>query len=308
MGLTAAETAFIVGCARATVYRTVYRYEDVGERAVYDLRPYRGPSKVTPEVENRLVGYLDENPRELGWHRSTWTLECLARQLKRDMNVSISPSYVRMVLLTRGCRRGRPRAALRIPVRGRGKRLRALKRLARRASADAEVFYQDEADIDLNPRIGLTYMKKGHQSLVLTPGTNQKHYVAGALNTRTGSITYVFGERKNSKLFVELIAELCRRYRRARVIHLILDNYIVHKSQYTTRRLQSLAGRVVLHFLPPYSPESNVIERLWKQLHDHVTRNHRYQNMTDLLTAVIEFLELAEPFPGTKVSTLFDGE
>jgi hypothetical protein len=44
-------------------------------------------------------------------------------------------------------------------------------------------------------------MKRGQQPLVITPGKNQKQYLAGALNARTGSLAYKCGERKNSTLF-----------------------------------------------------------------------------------------------------------
>ena len=60
----------------------------------------------------------------------------------------------------------------------------------------------------------------------------------------------------------------------------------------------------MLHFLPPYSPDDNVIERLWKQLHDHVTRNHRHRSIESLVAAVQRFLDNAQPFPGAQVSTL----
>jgi transposase len=52
-------------------------------------------------------------------------------------------------------------------------------------------------------------------------------------------------------------------------------NYIVHKSQQTQTWMMQFGNRLVLHFLPPYSSEYMMIERLWKQMHDHVTRNHR---------------------------------
>ena len=296
--------AVVVGCVRATVCRTLYRFEDYGEAGLRNLRPQRPPTKVTPEVVAALMSYLDYSPRELGWQRASWTLELFALQLERDTGVQVSPSYIRALLHAQGCRRGKPRPALRIPVRGRRKILQKLDRVGLAASPGAEVFYADEADLHLNPRIGYTYIRRGHQPLLLTPGQNEKRYVAGALNARTGSLTYVLAERKNSGLFVALVEALRLRYRRSTVLHLILDNCIIHKSRQTLRHLARLAGRVVLHFLPPYSPEANVIERLWKQLHDHVTRNHQHPTMASLLEAVEAFLIAIQPFPGTKVSTL----
>jgi transposase len=298
------EVAAIAGCARATVYRTVYRFEDLGEDGLLDRRAYRPPSKVNAEVEAKLVSYIDSSPQDFGWQRTTWTLELLAAQLVQETGVRLSSSHVRNVLCANDVRRGRPRVGLRIPVRGRRRILRKIDRLVKRADADDEVFYSDEADIDLNPRIGTAYMRRGKQLVVLTPGKNVKRYVAGALNARTGKVIHVARHRKNSDLFIALVEELCRHYRRARRLHLVLDNFIIHKSRRTLRRLAALGGRVVLHFLPPYSPLSNVIERLWKQLHDHVTRNHRHRTIEPLMEAVDDFIEGAQPFPGTKVSML----
>jgi len=80
-GLRASEVAESVGCVRATVYRTVYRFEELGEEAIYDRRLCRRPDKVTDEVQAQLLGYLDAVPQDYGWERSNWTLELLARQL-----------------------------------------------------------------------------------------------------------------------------------------------------------------------------------------------------------------------------------
>jgi transposase len=103
---------------------------------------------------------------------------------------------------------------------------------------------------------------------------------------------------------VSLLEHLNWSYRRAESIHLVLDNYIIHKSRQTFSWLGRFGSRIVLQFLPPYSPESNVIERLWKQMHDHVTRNHRHTTMESLMQAVFQFLRVVQPFPGTKASTL----
>jgi len=303
-GVAPGVVAEMAGCARATVYRTLYRFEDLGEDALRDQRQQRPPSKVTAEVEARLVGYIDGSPQDFGWQRTTWTLELLAVQLTLDSGVRLSRSHVRNVLLANQVRRGRPRAGLRIPVRGRRRILNEIDRLAESGDAEDEVFYVDEADIDLNPRIGTTYMPRGKQLVVLTPGKNVKRYVAGALNARSGKVVHVVAERKNSELFLALVDALRRAYRRARRIHLVLDNFIIHKSRRTLRHLARLGGRIVLHFLPPYSPESNVIERLWKQLHDHVTRNHTHRAIAPLMEAVDDFIEGAQPFPGTQVSML----
>jgi transposase len=293
-----------VDCVRATVYRTLYRFEELGEAGLSDRRFHAEARKVTPEVMNYLYSLLDVSPCSCGWQRSTWSLELLALQVEEKMTVKLSPSHIRNILLWLGCRRGRPRPGLRIPFRGRRKIIGAIRRLVGRASERDEVFYLDEADIDLNPRIGSCYMKRGRQLVVLTPGKNEKRYVAGALNARTGRVIHTFSRSKNSDLYINLLDRLKAAYRRAEKLHLILDNCIIHKSRRTLAWLKQFGSRIELHFLPPYSPEHNVIERLWKQMHDHVTRNHRHMTMQDLICAIEQFLRGIQPFPGTKVSLL----
>lgn len=303
-GLGASEIAERVGCVRATVYRTVYRYQNLGEDSLYDQRARREPVKVTPEVEEHLLGYLDDVPQDYGWDRANWTLELLALQLETDTGVELSCSYVYQLLRRCGCRRGRPRPGLRIPVRGRRKTLEKIDKIVARASCEEEVFYQDEADAHLNPKIGQTYLKPGQQPVVLTPGKNVKRFIFGALNARTGRLVYGVAEQKTAEVFAQFLQFLSQRYRRARRIHLVLDNYIIHKARRAVRELEALGGRIQLHFLPPYSPDDNVIERLWKQLHDHVTRNHRHRTIESLVAAIRRFLDNAQPFPGTQVSLI----
>jgi len=293
-----------LGCARATVYRTLYRFEDLGEKSLVDQRQFSEPRKVTPDFLKCLMSLLDKSPQDQGWQRSTWSLELLALELHDQTKILLSPSHIRNLLMAMGCRRGRACPALRIPVRGRRRILNKINRLVKRASHKREVFYMDEADVDLNPRIGFAYMKKGRQTLVLTPGKNRKRYLAGALNARTGSVVYTCGERKNSDLFTSLLEQLKTTYRRAESLHLILDNFIIHKSRQTLAWQRRFGRKIVLHFLPPYSPESNVIERLWKQMHDHVTRNHKHTTMDSLMDAIFQFLRVVQPFPGTQVSNL----
>lgn len=106
-------------CARATVYRTLYRFESLGEESLSDRRFASRPRKVTSDLLDRLIALLDKSPQERGWQRSTWILELLAKEIGEQTCIDLSVSHIRTLRLEMGCRRGRPRPALRIPVRGR---------------------------------------------------------------------------------------------------------------------------------------------------------------------------------------------
>ena len=88
-----------------------------------------------------------------------------------------------------------------------------------------------------------------------------------------------------------LLWKLLQRYRRAKVVHVILDNYTIHSTRQVQRALETPAGqRLRLHFLPPYCPDENRIERLWQDLHANVTRNHRCATMKALMKNVRSYL------------------
>jgi len=136
--------------------------------------------------------------------------------------------------------------------------------------AGRALFFADELDISLLPKVGYQWMPKGVQVEVLTPGTNEKRYLAGALDVRTNEVVWVEGQSKDGYLFVRLLGKLYLRYPWAKRIHVILDNYCIHDCEMVAWPLLEAKGRLSLHFLPPYCPDHNRIERIWKDLHDNV--------------------------------------
>jgi transposase len=191
-----------------------------------------------------------------------------------------------------GARLGTPKPIVLCPWTQERKQrvLREIRRIEEKASPEEPVLYVDEVDIHLNPKIGRDWMLRGQQRRVMTPGKNRKYYIAGALDVRTGNLHAVGDYSKSSRLFGQLLFHLAGRYRRTRRLHLVLDNYGIHKSRATERVLATLGDRVVLHFLPPYCPDHNRIERVWLDLHANVTRNHRCRTLRELLDNVVTYL------------------
>lgn len=280
--------------AKSQVYRVADRFIKLGLMGLVDRREDNGDRKVTEAYEMELLRLLEESPQEHGYRRPTWTQELLVLVLAEQTGVRISISTMSRLLGRLGVRLGRPKPIVECPwpKPRRMRRLRAIRRLIEKLPRDEVVLYVDEVDIHLNPKIGPDWMRRGRQKTVLTPGCNEKRYLAGAFNPLTKKLTWVEGDRKNSLLFLRLLHELVTKtYRGARRIHLILDNYGIHDSQQVRLALKSsTASRLTLHFLPPYCPDHNRIERIWKDLHDNVTRNHRCSGMEELMTEVRHYL------------------
>lgn len=292
-GRSARETEKVLHVHHTTVGRVVERFRRYGEAGLQDGRGDNGADKLGEGYLQRLHTIVSKSPDVYGWRRPTWTRELLIETMVRLTGVRIHVTTMSRALALIKARRGRPKPIVGCPwpKAAKTRRLRQLQRLTATLPRRERVFYEDEVDIHLNPKIGPDWMLQGQQKTVPTPGQNQKRYLAGALDARTGKLTWIEGERKNSTLFLLLIHRLVTvSYRSARRIHIILDNYKIHDSRQVHLALASWKGKVQLHFLPPYCPDHNRIERLWKDLHDNVTRNHCCKTMEELMADVHSYL------------------
>jgi putative transposase len=247
-----------------------------------------------------VVGWVSgRSPRDFGFLRSRWTCAVAALLLWSSFHLAVSRETVRRWLHQADLVWRRPRPVLRRQDPLRQAKLRALRRLLAGLPVDEAAVFQDEVDVNLNPKIGSAWMRRGRQAEVETPGDNEKRYLAGSMNWRTGTLWVTEGKRRDGELFVRHLEDLRHRLRRYRVIHVICDNARFHQAA-RCKRLQEYLGRwghrIHLHYLPLYAPETNPIERVWWHLHDEITRNHQCHTMEGLLDLVFRWLEDGNPF------------
>lgn len=298
-GMTVTEVAKMLCAARSSIGRWINWFTLHGIEGLKSLKPGRAVRWPVKDILHILPLLVRRSPQDFGWLRSRWSTELLTLIVNRLFNVTVHSSTLYRYLKQAGIvwRRAAPTLKIKDP-HYEEKRLAIGQALAREQT-EHPVFYQDEVDIDLNPKIGADWMPKGQQKRITTPGQNQKHYLAGALHSGTGKIHYVSGSSKSSDLFISLLERLRRTYRRAKTITLVLDNYIIHKSR-KVERWREKNTKFRLLFLPVYSPWLNPIERLWLSLHETVTRNHQCRYMWQLLKQVNQFMRTASPFPGNQ--------
>lgn len=278
--------------ARSTVYRVAERFRRWGWLGLADRREDNGPTGVDEMFRLELRRAVAGSPQDYGWARPTWTQELLCRAMADRTGVRIGQATMSRALRSIGARLGRPRPTVRCPWKKARKNrcLRRIDRLVRTLPRREVAVHADEVDIHLNPKLGFDWMLPGRQKTVVTPGKNVKRYLAGAKDVRTGRLHWVTWASKRSGLFIDLLERLLRVYPSAKVIHVILDNYVIHKSRQTRLALAGMP-RIRLHFLPPYCPSFNPIERVWLDLHAEVTRNHRCRTINELMNEVEHYLK-----------------
>jgi transposase len=286
------EIELVLGVHNTTIYRVARRFRDLGEASLWDGREVNGAGKLSEAYLGILNEVVRSSPLDHGWRRPTWTRELLIETMVRKTSVRIHVTTMSRALALIKARRGKPRPTVKCPWHPavKTRRLNKIAHLVAGLPRQEVAVYEDEVDIHLNPKIGLDWMGFGQQKEVVTPGQNEKRYLAGALDVRSGEIHWVEADKKDSWLFMSLLKKLTEIYAQAKVIHIILDNYGIHSSKIIAIALANFARRVRLHFLPPYCPNDNRIERVWQDLHAHVTRNHQCQGMTELMRDVRYYL------------------
>lgn len=159
-----------------------------------------------------------------------------------------------------------------------------------------ELLFYDEAFFRRESTITRGWYPRGHNIKVNCPITKEKVGVCGAVNPRDGQLFSLIFDGFDSDTFVYYLKWIIGKFSKRKKIVLILDNSSSHKSNKVAEFVNKHKKRLELFFLPPYSPELNPVERVWKNLRYRVTHNTFFENLEALENAVVEYLkEHAKP-------------
>ncbi len=218
-------------------------------------------------------------------------------QLAATRGYQVSRETIRRTLHQLDYRWKRARHVARDDDPQRAEKLARIRHLVETLPGNAALFFADEVDIHLLPKLGYEWMLRGTQTEVMTPGTNQKQYLAGALNHVTGKLLSVVGERKNRFLFIALLKAIDRAcpVQKFTRIYVVCDNYRIHTAKAVVEWLAQ-HPRFGVVFVPSYCPRANPIKRAFGDVHDKCTRNHKRTRITDLVSDVVWHLKRNGPW------------
>jgi transposase len=299
-GHTPSEIAAVLFCSRSSVYRVVRAYragtltwDDATVAAAGQARP----RVLTPSLKRSVAALLKTVPRTWGWCRTRWSCATLALELQARRGVQVSTETMRRWLHDLGWVWKRAKLAAKDDDPQRVEKLARIRVVWEYLPAQAALFFADELDIPLLPKVGYQWMPKGDQVEVLTPGTNEKRYLAGALDLRTGMIVHRVWWRKTHGLFLDLLQALDHAYPPLRFPHLyvVVDNYKIHKAQAVAQWL-AVHPRFELLFLPTYCPKASPIERAFGDVHDKCTRNHKRKRLWAVVRDVEQHFSVNGPW------------
>jgi transposase len=156
--------------------------------------------------------------------------------------------------------------------------------------ADNEpIYFADSVHPQHQTRLAYGWIFKGDTKYVPTNGKQKRLNIIGGINLSGHKIEYTLADTINFKSIKNFLRHLRLKNKGTTKLHVIWDNAGYHKHQ----EVQSFAKKlnIKLHYLPPYSPNLNPIERLWKVMHEYVTYNKYYGKFKEFEQAILKFFK-----------------
>ena len=172
-------------------------------------------------------------------------------------------------------------------------------------SPDIDVVFVDAVHPEHNTMAAYGWIKRGEKRCLRTNSGRQRLNLHGAINVETNELTVIESDTVNKDSTLALLETLEQKYFLSKTIFVILDNARYHYSK-EVREYVAKSKRLELVYLPPYSPELNLIERVWKFFKKKVLYNKYYETLDDFRTASIKFFRNIDHY-SDELSSLLSG-
>jgi transposase len=163
------------------------------------------------------------------------------------------------------------------------------KEIKRNLSENDQIYFMDGVHPQHNSVASCGWIKKGQTKQLKTNNGRKRMNINGLLNLETKQVLHIEDERINSQTMIASLTQVLDKQKKG-FIHIVLDNARYYHA-HIVRDFLALNPRIKLHFLPPYSPNLNIIERLWHILKKNVVYNKFYLKFQDFNKEVELFFE-----------------
>ncbi|MEL7631856.1 IS630 family transposase, partial [Pectobacterium aroidearum] len=177
----------------------------------------------------------------------------------------------------------------------------------KKTAGDEPILFIDAVHPTQATKLSYGWIRKGYKKLVKTTGSRTRLNILGALNLNDIGGTVIHDYKTiNDYNIACFFIEIRKRYPDYRQkIHVILDGAGYHRTQLV--KDWAFVMNIELHYLPPYSPNLNAIERLWKVMNEHARNNRYFENTRDFRNAIFNFFATTLPeIAGSLTSRIHD--
>jgi len=264
-GESPAEVAATFGLHRGWSYKVLAKAKGRGKRALRSTKGTGRPRTLTAAQERQVFAWVNgKNPQQYGFDFGLWTRQIVRELVVQKFGVGLSLASIGALLARIGLTPQKPlqQAYQRDPVavaRWQKETYPAIVRTAKRQKA--EIYFWDESGFRADAVQGKTWSAKGQTPVVKVPGQRQGISAASAVNSKGAFWFATYSGGLNGEGFVALLRRMMKGRRKP--IHLVVDGLPAHKTTVVRTYIDSLQGKLTLHFLPGYAPDLNPDELVW---------------------------------------------
>ena len=281
-GKSAREIAEVLMLDEDSVGNYRKRYEAGGVSALIEDK-YKGSATLLSAIE------LEEFNEHL--ETQTYpTVEAIIEYVKQTYNIEYSISGMRQLLHRLGFVYKKART---MPGKANAELQRTYLKmleetLVNKNAHDAH-YYLDGAHPQHNTQVAYGWIKKGKEKIVKANSGRQRININGALNSETLEVVMRTDDTINAQSTLKLFDALEQKHPESTAIYITLDNAKYYKNALIEEYLKK--SKIKLLFMPPYSPNLNLIERLWKFMRKTILYNRYYEKFSEFSAAVMYFFE-----------------
>lgn len=261
--------------------RTYFReYQEGGLDKILEIRFYR-PASELADYKTCLKTYFPKHPPASAKEAAAF--------IERHIGIRLSPSRVLVFLKSLGIKRlkvGQIPAKADVEAQKQFVEEQVEPRIEEAKAGQRALFFVDAAHFVQRPFLAFLWCFV--RVFMKTPSGRKRFNVLGALNAVTHELITVCND---SYIHAESVAELLHKLSALHLaipISLVLDNARYQKCAYITDLAASL--QIELLYLPAYSPNLNLIERLWKFVKKEALNGRYYEDFNTFKSAIIRCL------------------
>lgn len=167
---------------------------------------------------------------------------------------------------------------------------------------DERILFMDAVHPTQATKISHGWIRTGQDKAIETTGSRTRLNLIGALelNNIASAVVNEY-EWVNSESIVQFFGQLRDKYPQTQKLHLILDGAGYHRAAIVKNA--AISHNIELHYLPPYSPNLNPIERLWKVMNEHARNSVYFKNKRDFRSALDKFFKETLPDIGESLAS-----
>ena len=171
--------------------------------------------------------------------------------------------------------------------------IQAYEELKRTTPEDEPVLFDDGVHPTMATKVSYGWIPTGARKPIATTASRTRMNLLGSLNLENMALHVTEHQTLNHESMVEHLEHIRKAYPKAPKIHLIVDRGPYNISQNTKEYAIKLG--IVLHYLPPYSPNLNPIERCWKIMNEQVRNNRFFESAQEFRRDIRYFFDVTWP-------------